>query len=323
MEDNLKAILDQQNEEGLFPAYKARKGDKIVESESTKIDNIGVHTFILEKLLELYPKNESVKTIFQKGIDYLIKNSINSDGRYLWRWLKEPSREDYLYPPDYDDTLRARTVIEIAKKNGFDIPEEFKDFDYTEFLLEGMTPNGIFTFVGKKPGNVVCPVVNTNILYSYGLYLKSREDNQMKDIVFNKIKEYVKGVVGSDEFQLSNFSRLSRFYLSHMFLTYLISEQKEIFEGNILSKVKKRVEKEKGNYRNVLETAWATLTLLNLEGNKEIIEKGTEQIQQSMTNSYLWNSDPFYQHQRLNNIFGSSAGTSIFCIEALEKVKQQ
>ncbi len=315
----LERILEQQTKEGFFPTYRAKKGKPIIESENNRIDNIGIHTFIIEKLLDLEPLNPRVREAFQKGLDFILNDTIEYKGRFVWGWLKNPLKESYLYPPDYDDTARARAILEIAQINDFEISTKFKDFDYGGFLSEGLTRNGVLTFVGDKSGNVVCPVVNANILYSYGIYLKNRNLSPNKNKIYNKIRTYLKKVVDSDEFQLPNLSGLSKFYLSPPLFAYLVSEQKEVFNKITLNKVKERIERENGEYRNPLEAAWATSSLINLNGNNVLIDKGIGLIQQSVNHDGLWNPEPFYQHQRLDNLFGSKVGTSIFCIEAMRK----
>jgi len=126
MRKSIEAILREQAKEGIFPTYIARKGEVIVELPETRVDNIGIHTFVLEKLAELYPQNQDVRDAFSKGLDFLLQDLvILSDGRLVWRWLKHPLKEDWLYPADADDTARARIIIELTKTNGFQIPQEF------------------------------------------------------------------------------------------------------------------------------------------------------------------------------------------------------
>ena len=184
MRKSVEAILREQAKEGIFPTYRARKGEVIVELPETRVDNIGIHTFVLEKLAELYPQNQDVRDAFSKGLDFLLQDSvILSDSRLVWRWLKHPLKEDWLYPADADDTARARIVIELAKTNGFQIPQEFQDFDYSKFVNEGMTPlGGRLTFIDFKPDDSLCPVVNMNLLHA----LKSALSAKGEDINQNK-----------------------------------------------------------------------------------------------------------------------------------------
>lgn len=324
LQETINAILEKQTEEGLFPTYRVKKEDKhITESQDNRVDNIGIHTFVLEKLTWLQPNNERVKTAFQRGLNYLIKNAVVQDGRYVWRWLKNPKKTDWLYPADADDTARARTVIEIAKANGFHIPEEFQDFDYSKFIREGLTPlGGRLTFVGFKPDDSLCPVVNMNLLHSLrgSLEIGEKWVNQSKECKI--IKRYIEKTVNTDEFASTDFARCSKFYLSHNLLGYLISEIREIFDKDTLLKVKDRIERANGEYGNPLEASLGTSALINLHGRERIIKYGIEQIRNSVLPNKLWIPAPFYQHQRSGNVFGSSAGTSVFCLEALSKYEE-
>ena len=53
--------------------------------------------------------------------------------------------------------------------------------------------------------------------------------------------------------------------------------------------------------------------------DKELIKKGVRQIRESIQANSLWAPELFFQHQRSRSVFGSSSGTSVFCLEALAK----
>jgi len=324
MKNELLKVLETQTQEGFFPTYRAEKGNKIKENPEARVDNIGAHAFVLEKILQLNPRNPLVREAFQNGLDYLLSDAVEYKSRKLWGWLKKPLKEDWFYPPDADDTARARIVIELAKINGFNIPEEFRDFDYAELIEEGMTPlGGRLTFIGFKPDDSICPVVNANLLNAYYIHLGMKGKSVKDDSTPKKIIEYLERTIRTSEFQSSDFSRCSKFYLSHNLLAYLISFMKELFDGDTLDIIKKRIEKENGQYKNPMEAALATTTLKNLGGNEETIGKGIKQIQDNIGSNYLWSPEPFYQHQRSRSIFGSSACTSVFCLETLSKCKEE
>jgi len=327
MKQRLKAILEQQDEEGLFPTYRTKKRERIIESESAKIKNIGIHTFVLEKLIDLYPENSIINSAFQNGLKLVTRDSIEYNGIQLWKWLKNPTSEDYLYPPDYDDIARARVMIELAKTSGFELDNKFLEFPFESILEDGLSEDGgIYIFVGdkKRTNDRIDPMVNANILYSLVMHLQKRNIPVQKSKVAERISDYLSKIINSVDYFNCDFENISRFYLSHNLFGYVISRTQRIepmFDGKMLDKVRKKIENQKGQYNNPLEAALATSALINLGGNKKLIVEGKIQIQQSMKDSYLWGPEPFYQHRRLGHLFGSSAGTSIFCIEALEKQK--
>ena len=39
-----------------------------------------------------------------------------------------------------------------------------REFDFRGLLEQGLTQHGVLTFIGNKPGNVVCPVVNAKLV---------------------------------------------------------------------------------------------------------------------------------------------------------------
>lgn len=318
MGQELESILKLQSDDGFFPTYGADKTERIQEVCECLVRNIGIHTFVLEKLLQLFPNSTKARQAFQRGLFFLLGQSIKTEQGHLWRWLKEPTRQDYMYPFDYDDTSRARTIINLAQDAGFKIPKEFRDFDYLLVLSQGLTSDGVFTFIGDKPGNVVCPVVNANLLYSYGLHLAKQGKNPYDDPTFNRIRSYLQRSIRNDKFQSQDFSEFSKFYLNHSLLVYLLSQQTGYFDKATLDIAKKRIQKIEGEYSNPLDAAWATSALIVLGGDDVLIDEGIKQIQNSKNNAGLWDAEPFYQHQRLGNVFGSSAATTVFCLEALK-----
>lgn len=325
---SLNAILKKQDEEALFPTYIANKGEDIVESSDTEIRNIGIHTFVLEKLMELYASDPRVQEAFQKGLNCLLENSVEFDNIPLWRWLKTPSRGDYLYPPDYDDIARARVVIELAESNGYKLDSKFVEFPFEELLEDGLSQQGgvyIFMVDEKRTSDRIDPLVNANVLYSLVIHLQQRNLPIQRSKAVQNIVDYLSNIINSKEYS-REFEEISRCYLSHNLFGYVISETQKkqpIFDPKILRRVKQRVEEQRAQYPNSLEASLATLTLLNLDGNGDLIQEGHSQINESMDHSYLWKPEPFYQHRRLGNIFGSSSCTSIFCLEALEKARQE
>lgn len=327
IEQSSMAISKQQDEKGLFPTYRAKKGERIIESESAKIRNIGIHTFVLEKLMELYPIDPRTQTTYRRGLDCLVRDAISYKGVPVWRWLKNPSSKDYVYPPDYDDTARARVVIEEAKDSGLVLSEGFSEFPFEELLEEGLSQQGgVYIFMGeeKRTSERVDPMVNANVLYALMIHLRKRDIPITGNKLVETIAHYLEGVIRSGEY-FGKFEDISRCYLSHNLFGYVISETQKkqpIFDSKTLKRVKERIEIQEAKYLNSLEASLASLALINLESTRDLIKKGRAQIQQSVGDSHLWAPEPLFQHQRLGHVFGSRVGTSIFCVEALIKSKQ-
>ncbi|MBN1916926.1 MAG: hypothetical protein JW889_03370 [Verrucomicrobia bacterium] len=58
-------------------------------------------------------------------IDSILGQMLLHDSVAVWRWEKRPSRPDYLYPPDWDDTCKAIDAIrayEVLTGQSLDVP---------------------------------------------------------------------------------------------------------------------------------------------------------------------------------------------------------
>ena len=347
LERSIERILEEQTRDGLFPTYRSENTNDfskpINQEKSESLDNPGLHYFITEKLLRNHKNNPKIAISFKHGLKVVFDNAINYNGDYFWRWLKNPNRPDYIYPPDHDDTARAMATIETAKELMPDLIKYFEENgkypshlinqDYTTLLLkdlfwvdENFKPifddsrkeKGVFTFVRKlgfKGDNEIDPVVNLNILYSYLLYLGNKQKE--KDSIVEGIGTYLSKFVLSNKFD-NTFEELSRFYLSHALFANIFSDvvglDSNVFSENVKGRVVEKMRVYKS--RNVLETAFSTGALLKLGYKGEEINKGINEIVESSDNG-IWPACPFYQHKRLNHLFGSKAATSVFCLETL------
>jgi len=347
LEKYLERLLEEQTKDGLFPTYRAdNKKDlssPIEQEKATRIENIGLHSFIIEKLLRLFKTTPKAVSSFKHGLKVILDNAIKYNDFYLWRWLKNPKRPDYIYPPDHDDTARAIAIIETAKEYTPGLINYFKKYNkypfelfnqnYTKILSKDLfwigdnfkpildktrKEKGIFTFArdyGFKEHNEIDPVVNSTVLYSYLLYLKNKRSK--KDEIVKGIQAYLTKFIISERFD-KDFKERSRFYLSHALFSNILADiinlDRNLFSQKVISKLIGKMK----NYsaRNVLETAFMLGALLKTGYKGKEIKKGIEKIIAS-SRDQIWEAYPFYQHKRLNHVFGSKAATSIFCLEAL------
>jgi|SRR3989344_5201996 len=322
-ENMLDWIGAEQTAEGLFPTYRAKKGADIIEDSASRIDNIWLHTIILEILVRLFPQDNKMKIMFARGLEWVIHDSVDEEGRKVWRWLKDAKERMWHYPADADDTARGRMAIELAMQQGVVIPQDFEEFDFKGFIENGMTSEGgRLTFGGLKPDDTICPVVNASLLRSYGVHLRRHGENKKKDITYQRIKAYLEKVVRDPCFDGEDFSQCSKFYLSPRFFCYALTLLNNDFDENTLEHIQRRLERFQGVYDNAFEAAVATAGLIRLRGDKKTIRAGIRQILDLKRSDDTWDAAPIYQHQRSSSVFGSSLGTTMFCLDVLEKYRQ-
>ncbi|KYK24493.1 hypothetical protein AYK26_06640 [Euryarchaeota archaeon SM23-78] len=353
LEKCVERILEEQTKDGLFPTYKSKNKSNfsipIEQETATKTENLGLHSFVIEKLIRLFKNNPKAISSFKHGIKVILDDAIKYDDNYLWRWLKNPDRADYLYPPDHDDTARAIAIIETAKEympeiiNYFEkhnkYPYELVNQNYTKILLKDLfwigndfkpmleisrKEKGIFTFArnyGFKEHNEIDPVVNSTVLYSYLLYLKNKR--KKKDEIVKGIRAYLTKFVLSEQFN-QDFENISRFYLSHSLFSNIFTDINRLDRKLFSKKVKNCIIEKMKNYsaRNVLEIALTTGALLKIGYNGKEVKKGIEEIIDT-SKDRIWEAYPFYQHKRLNHVFGSRAVTSVFCLESIKLLEAE
>jgi len=277
-----------------YPTYRADKGEII--TKKTKINNIGIHSFIIQNLYEI--NSQKYKETLQRGLDYILTQSVDYNGEKMWKWIKDATG-DYDFPPDIDDTARAIHIIELARKAELVIPEEYKYIDFEGIINEVMTKSGVKTFISRKK-NSVCPYVNANVLNAYVMQLKNKKENWQEDktlgVLINKLENIIKkGEIKSD------------YYISEPFFYYLISENIELFD----SKIQKIVKERKVISKNNLEYAYESLKKINCD---ELPEYDVP---------IDFSAYPLYQHKRKNNVFGSDILTATTCYKAREKKKNR
>ena len=349
---SIERVLEEQTKEGLFPTYRSENihdlTKPIIQEPTQQIDNIGIHAYILDKLIYLNKRNLKIELAFKHGLGVIVEKAVSYNGQYLWRWLKNPNEPDYLYPPDHDDTARAIATIEIARKHYPRLYNYFKgkyketvERDYEKLLLDDLfwvddkfkpildskrKERGVFTFIrkyGSKEHNEIDPVVNAHILYGYLLYLKNRRKGIQRDKIIYGISRFLSSLILSEHFD-KDFQEISRFYLTPTLMSNVIADitliEPEIFDRKVKERIISKMNSFLPNSPNVFETAKATEALLKLGHNGKEIKRGINQILDECEDG-IWLAYPFYQHKRLNHIFGSKAATSVFCLEVIDRYK--
>ena len=76
IESFFPGILNEQEDNGFFPTYRNQYSNEGI-SQLKKIDNIGLHTFVLEKLIEMAGDNPIIADSFQNGLEWITKDAID------------------------------------------------------------------------------------------------------------------------------------------------------------------------------------------------------------------------------------------------------
>src|SRR5215213_2488848 len=111
------SVLSEQDSNGLWKTLRGSLGSNDDRNWiwHSQVENIGLHTFVIERLLKDWSHLPAVRVAVIRGLRALLHHSVEFQGKLLWRWLKVPTRPDFLYSPDYDDTARAIAVLEIGR----------------------------------------------------------------------------------------------------------------------------------------------------------------------------------------------------------------
>lgn len=79
-------------------------------------DNIGIHCFVLETILEHGLADPNGSHVYD-AISHILASAVREGGHTYWRWEKKPSCHDYLYPPDWDDIAKALDCLHLYSES--------------------------------------------------------------------------------------------------------------------------------------------------------------------------------------------------------------
>lgn len=332
-----KVLAAQQN--GFWETYRGVvAADGTTAWETQPILNIGLHCFVIRILLQLYPSDIEVHQAVVAGLRAIIQQAVEVGGHgMMWRWLKNPTQDYYLYPPDWDDTCVAVGTLRIGQRvlNAEEWEQVCGSVDINQYLypLAPLITNDLsyigkykapFTFMGggTKPGNCVDPVVCANIMHGMVLNDEYPGDDCTKN-VFEETIKYLRSVVEAENL-FSDFADYSRFYLSPWFFAYVLAHLHQSTPGLVGSEVLARFCKHALSTTTIStmapeEAAWAMMALKIVGVDKgTILNDLTKQVLEGFSPQRgVHQVMPIYQHRRLGQVFGSQACSTLFCMEAL------
>lgn len=348
----LPGVLRQQGTDGLWKTTRGQfePVSGSVREWSDEVANIGLHTFVTERLLADWIHIASARAAAMKGLGAIVSNAVYVDEQWLWRWLKVPTQPDYLYPPDYDDSARAVATLRLGEQvltrnefseavakngkccQGLDLARlAVRDLCSLNAELQPINGKGgslraAFIFVGglaAKSNNTVDPVVNANLLYALAMAGKGKQGTPAK-VLLREVAKYLHEVAGRWTTLFSRFPDFSRCYLSPCFFAYLCAHIGRVAPELIGPKILHELAEGTIHYmleqpRAAEDAAWA-LVVLATAGicDRKLTNRLAERIVEGLDPILgVCEPLPIYQHKRLGHVFSSRACSTLFCLEGL------
>lgn len=241
----------------------------------------------------------SPEEVIQKGLDFLLDEATEDSYGFVWTWLNDCPSEEYWRPPDTDDTMRARVVIEKAQHKGFVIPGRFLDFDYDRYLSDLLDEeSGVRTYHSRPMG--VCPEVNVNALYGLSHIDGHRE-------IKREIGTYLERVLFSDYLE-SSFPEKTKYYSSPCFLLYVTSKISRLDSTIFSREVNDRIIDlaKKKHPENILEHVW----------------KQTVLEEPHLREGDIFENISVFHSRGISEQYGSPTFTAAMCLEA-QRVREE
>jgi hypothetical protein len=316
-----------------------------------QVENVGLHAFIIEQLLIHWNMIPEVRAACVKGLRALALEAVRVDDQWLWRWMKKPTRKDFLYPPDYDDTARAIATLHLGRSlltrdEWLDAIEGVcwadRPFDVSAAAIRDICSldrdlrvvnsgegecHALYTFMGgysAKANNTVDPVVNANILYALTLE-DCTATNANASYLIRELQKYLSIVLRDWEHISPRFSDFSHYYLSPLFWAYICSQINhvncEVISDDFMAELAENVAGYLTNrVLRIEEAAWALIVLCSIDGHYDDLATHLAKYICTGLKPKLGvvKPAPIYQHKRLNHVYTSKVCSTLFCLEGLK-----
>ncbi|MCK5721208.1 MAG: hypothetical protein KAI84_01620 [Gammaproteobacteria bacterium] len=274
-------------------------------------------TFIVYTLNLIDNENseEMVDEMKSKAVAFLLDNKLSHG---VWRHFTGNIQTEII--PDTDNTAM---VFATLVENGVNIDDESLDY-----MLSYRTPDGIFyTWINSEewlaPSNPYYEIfkrndidanLNADVLYAYSLRNRTQSGiiRYLNNIAENK-----------------SFLNGTLYYPSPYVFTYFVT--KNYADGGVselepsLDHIREYLlttQKPDGSWGNDLDTALATVSLLNMGYEGPHLNKAIKHILSTQRKDGSWNIYAFYINPVHNIYFGSQELTTSFSLEALIKYRQ-
>lgn len=316
IERGLEYLHENQLPDGRFPSYVSYSSDM---SDRTNVSVLFDTAFIVHtlNLAEDMHNEEIVQDMKIKAVAFLLDNK-ELHGVWKYKGKAVPA-----YPPDCDDTSIAFSAL---VESGVNISDETLDY-----MLNFTTPEGMFytwinsdewlqyldpssPYYAMLKKNNIEPNVNADVLYAYSL----RNRQQMG------VVRFLNSIAGN-----KSFLNGTLYYPSPYAFTYLVT--KAYSDGNVrelepsIVNIKDYIlttQNPDGSWGSDLNTALATLSLINAGYEGKHLDKAIERILDGQNKDGSWSINTFYIAPISPPLYyGSQELTTSFNLEALIKYK--
>lgn len=316
IEKGLSYLHENQDPSGQFFTYNSNSSDLTNETKIYSVFDTGfiVHTLNLADDRENGAVAEEMKT---KAAAFLLDNM---EEHGVWKFRGKSLQ---MYPPDTDDTS---IVFSALVESGVNISNETLDY-----MLNYRTQDGVFyTWINSDEWlqwidptspfyqwvkiNNIEPNVNADVLYAYSLRNRPQEG----------VIRYLNEVA-----QNKSFLNGTLYYPSPYVFTYLVT--KVYSDGDVrdiepsIANIKDYIlttQRPDGSWGNNVDTALATVSLLNMGYEGKPLEKAVDYIVKHQNKNGSWTKYAFYIAPTTPPLYyGSQELTTSFNLEALIKYK--
>lgn len=328
IDKGLLFLRNNQLSSGEFTSYRSTHPEM---KEDLEFDSSPFPTALISYCLS-FSKKDISKKITQKAIHFL---QSEMEGNGVWRyWTKQHPHHKNI-PPDLDDiscissALKAnnitfpnnkKIILANTNKDGLfytwivprlRFPKNF--LHWKVCLKEGFKPISLYYFwrLNEASPSDIDGVVNANILNYLGA---CKETEPVIKYLINIVKS--DNEENCDKWHLSKYNFYYFLSKNYFFCINSLSPIREICINKIISDVN-----DNGTIgNNILETALAVCSLINLDSKSHIIENAIHAILKAQTNKGNWKIFPFYYGGPKKYLsWGSEEITTAYCLEALTR----
>ncbi len=321
IEKGLEYLHENQLPNGQFPSYISYSQDM---SNGINMSMLFDTAFVAHTLnIAGYHNGDTVQAMKTKTVNFLMENK-ESHGVWKVRGKSEPA-----YPPDTDTTA---IVFSTLIESGVNISDETLDYmlgfrtsegvfytwinseEWLQYFKDLDPSSPFYEFYIRVKNNDIEPTVNADVLYAYSLRNRPQSG----------VIRYLNGIAEN-----KTFINGTLYYPSQYVFTYLVT--KAYSEGNVeelepsIANIKDSIistQKPDGSWGNDLNTALATVSLLNTDYEGKPLDKAIEHILDSQSKNGNWSSYAFYNTGTTPPLYyGSQELTTSFNLEALIKYK--
>ena len=137
--------------------------------------NAGIPSHICELICSYPPLLKDFYSVLPHIYQHIIEEKVFISGINCWRWESKPSRNDYYYPPDWDDTCKAIDAI-YAYNNAYGINDGGSCNIIDRDALSKLLLSSVF-YSNKAGQDKTISCKNTKALYIFIADINEKPNN--------------------------------------------------------------------------------------------------------------------------------------------------